>query len=74
MLGAVHVTPISLATIRALERALEAEFEACGKTWEGVEVGSSREPRSPGALVTATNLCEFERPESPRYCNEFARV
>ena len=50
VLGVVHVTPISLATIRALERALEAEFEACGKTWEGVEVwfespGKTRETR-----------------------------
>ena len=37
LFGSVHVAPICLHSIEALERALEEEFAAAGGTWEGVE-------------------------------------
>ena len=37
VLGGLRVQPISLASIQALERALEEEFVAAGGTWEGLE-------------------------------------
>ena len=36
-LGAVGAPPMSLASITALEKALERDFVAAGGTWEGVE-------------------------------------
>ena len=37
LLGSVHVAPICLHSIEALERALEETFAAAGGTWEGLE-------------------------------------
>ena len=37
LLGSVHVAPICIHSIEALERALEETFAAAGGTWEGLE-------------------------------------
>lgn len=36
-LGSLSISPISLASVRALEQALESEFAASGGTWEGLK-------------------------------------
>jgi hypothetical protein len=56
LLGSVAITPISLATIRALEKALEAEFVACGKTWEGVEAVMRKQELERRAKATKAGL------------------